>query len=143
MRHIIEKAEIYDSVEELKANDLPTYLLARKNRLLTDLFPPEYIAAPKPGIYFLYKGLKVVYMGLVSSFDAEQSMRGLLEDNSHIKADSYKIFHPHSSADMRVLYHYLVAKYKPKYNNDVVSDLLTIHIPEATKLLGPATKGEL
>ena len=138
---IIARAQQYDSPEEFKLKDLPGYLLARKNRLLPTAFPREEVVESKPGIYYLYKDQRVMYIGM-SEVDAKRSMLSTVEEG-FINVNNYKVFHPLSSADLRVLYHYLVAKYKPRHNTDVVSDLLTITIPEATSLLGKPDKGQL
>ena len=140
-RKLLAKAQEYDSEAEFKANDLPSYLLAKKKRVLHLAFPPEEEVEEIPGIYYLYKDQRVMYIGM-SEVDARTNMQSLLEVIP-VKINNYKLFHPVSSADTRVLYHYLVAKYKPKYNTDVVSDLLTINIPEATSLLGEPERGTL
>ena len=140
-QQLVNRAREYGSAEEFKANDLPGYLLCKKNRLLSIAFPMEKPMELKPGIYYLYKDLRVVYIGM-SEVDAKRSMLSLIEE-AFITVNNYKVFHPISKADIRVLYHYLVAKYKPKYNNDVVSDLLTIRIPEAVSLLGEPERGTL
>ena len=140
-RKLLEKAQKYDSAEEFRDTDLPAYLLAKKKRVLHLAFPPREEVEETPGIYYLYKDQRVMYIGM-SEVDVRTNMQSLLEVIP-VKINNYKIFRPISSADMRVLYHYLVAKYKPKYNTDVVSDLLTINIPEATSLLGEPERGTL
>ena len=140
-RKLLEKAQQYGSVEEFREKDQPGYLLARKYRVINLAFPSESARNNNPGIFYLYRDNRVIYIGM-SEVDARNAMMELV-DKGLMSANHYKIFHPLSSADTRVLYHYLVAKYKPRYNNDVVSELLTINIPEATSLLREPERGTL
>ena len=78
------------------------------------------------GIYFLYDGLEIVYMG-----KATKSMYSRV--NSHIKLEKlfdrvvgYEI---NNDSDIHVIELYLVNKYRPKYNIDSLGeDLLTLKI---------------
>ena len=140
-RKLLEIAQQYTSEVEFKEQNLPKYLLAKKKRVLPIAFPPEDTIDHRPGIYYLYKDQRVMFIGM-SEGDAYRTMQDYLE-RTNLNVNNYKIFHPSSMANLRVLYHYLVAKYKPRYNTDVVSDLLTIHIVESTELLGKPDKGTL
>lgn len=139
---LLEIANNYSSAEEFKAKDLPNFLLARKARIIHKLFPPVIEEPVKSGIFNIYNYEKLIYIGYCTE-DAKLAMENYIKDNELITAKSYKIYYVDSTADVKVLYSYLVARGKPVLNPDVTPDILTFKIPGAIKRLGKPHKGKL
>jgi len=138
---LLKIAREYDSEAEFREKNLPKYLLAKKKMLLRQAFP-EQVVNPKndiKGIYYLYKGNKVVYIA--------QSVNCLEAINTHTEDtmtfDSYRIFQPSSDSDRAVLALYLANKYRPRYNTNIGINELSFDIPNVSTILGKDIKGTI
>ena len=138
---LLELGSNYTSPEDFKAKNLSKYLLAKKQRLLTILFPPvTKITTAIKGIYYLYKGNKVVYIGH-STLDILDAVKYWQE--SYMDFDSYRYYKIHSDSDIAVMALYLSNKYRPRYNTNLGAERLTVTVTNLFAVLGPQLRGEL
>ncbi len=136
---LLKIAREYESEAEFKEKNLPKYLLAKKKMILKTAFPSDTVKAKKAikGIYYLYKGTKVVYIS--HSSDCTQAIKEKAESTTSF--DSYKIFQPSSDSDIYVLALYLANKYRPRYNKNIGTNELSFSIPNVSQILGTSIKG--
>jgi len=136
---LLELALTYQSKEEFKKCNLPKYLLAKKLLVLPIAFPTtKLLQAPIRGIFKLYKGNKVVYIGH-STIDMLVTIKELDET---MDFDTYTTYSLASDSDITTLSLYLANYYRPRYNTNIGKNKLSYTI-ETAPLLGVATKGEL
>ena len=137
---LLEIALTYSSEDEFKTKNLPKYLLAKKHRVISIAFPPKSKPdKPIKGIYKLYKGLKVVYIG-----HSTQNLKKSIEELSEgiINYDSYTYYELYSDSDIITLSLYLSNYYRPIHNQNLGKQKLSYTIPDISKILGKGIKGD-
>ena len=81
----------------------------------------------KTGIYFLYQGDKLVYIGK-SNTDMTRRL-GIHFNNTNKLFDSVVAYVINNDCDINVAELYLINKYKPKYNkNDIGTHTMTLNL---------------
>ena len=138
---LLEVGANYTSPADFKAKNLSKYLLAKKQRLLPILFPPTVkITTAIKGIYYLYKGNKVVYIGH-ATLDILDAIK--YHQESYMDFDNYRYYQIRSDSDIAIMSLYLSNKYRPRYNTNLGREKLTITISNLFAVLGPLIKAEL
>lgn len=131
---LLEIAEQYSSEEEFKAKNYHKYLLAKKQQLLKKVFGRD-IKPKKPttDILMVYRRGDCIRIATGPSM-SENDIKAVTAPITN--ATQYKLYKLPSAANAFVLYHYLVAKFRPVHNTDVPTDKLTIKIPNLPSKLG-------
>jgi len=134
-------AKEYTSEADFKKRNLPKYLLAKKQRLLAKAFPPKAEEENDiKGIYYLYKDLKVVYIG--HSINCLQAIKDLKETTT-FHFNNYRLYTVSSDSDRLVLSLYLSNYYRPRHNTNIGKNGISFKIDSISKILGPSIKGTL
>ena len=136
-------AKEYASEAEFKKYNLPKYLLTKKRGILKYAFPstPTKPKNDIKGIYYLYKDLKVIYIGH-SVIDCTTAIANHKSEGV-IPFNSYKVYTPSSDADIVVLSIYLANYYRPRYNTNICKNQLSFKIPDVAQILGVPLKGNI
>ena len=131
----------YSSKEEFKKKNLPKYLITKNKGLLNRAFPTKY-ESPKTisGIYYLYEGTQIVYIG----YSFTDCMEGISTMKDTMICHRYRIRPIYSASDIKVIHEYLTQFHKPKHNTNVVPNMLSLMIPSSTlrKVWGKAIVGQ-
>lgn len=138
---LLEIAEQYSSEEEFKAKNYHKYLLAKKQQLLKKVFgrdiKPEKLTTD---ILMVYRNGDCIRIATGPSM-SENDIKAITTPITN--ATQYKLYKLPSAANAFVLYHYLVAKFRPVHNTDVPTDRLTIKIPNLPSKLGTPIVADL
>lgn len=130
-------AKQYSSKEEFKTKDLVNFIKAKRLRVLIVAFPPNRDKIPKRGIYYLYKGNRIVKIG----YTFDNIAKAIESDKYRSSAQRYRYYSIVSDADILTMYIYLVAKYRPEFNTDVPKQKLSYSIPFIKDIIGESTTG--
>jgi len=136
---LLEIASQYSSPEDFKAKNLPKYLLAKKQRLLRVAFPPTTTSEAFKGIYKLYKGKTVVFIG----YSLDNLLEAMQMASKTIPCNNYVYYKMSNHSDIITLYTYMVNKFKPRHNKDVQQHTISFSIVLSNKLLGEPFTGKL
>jgi hypothetical protein len=140
-KRLLEIALQYSSPEEFKAKNLSKYLLARKLLVLRKAFPPKVVVEPLKGVFKLYKGEVLLYVGH-SVIDCDVAIKELA-DLGTIPFTHYTIYTILSDSDTILVALYLANKARPLHNTNIGKYDLTISMPEYCKVLSKPIRGTI
>ena len=133
-KRLLEVASQYSTKEEFQKNNYPQYLIAKDRHLLPIAFPYSKKITITSGIFKLYKETKCVYIG----YDFVNIQKAIAKID-FVKYTSYNYYKITNDSDIIVIYHYLVQKLKPIYNESIGINKLSFKI-DIPKIIGKEYK---